>query len=591
MSTVPPAGTHAGAGAPAYARHRPEGTLLYRLVEEHYPAFVARLAAEGRTLPRHVAREFEDFLGCGRLENGFLRVACEGCRAERLVAFSCKRRGFCPSCGARRMAESAALLVDEVFPARPVRQWVLSVPWQLRLLFANDPGVMGAALGVVHRCITSHLITKAGLSVKDARTGAVTLIQRFGGALNLNVHFHMLFLDGVYVKRPDGTLRFRRIGAPTSAELDALTRIIAHRIGRLLERRGLLERDAENAWLAGDDGAEPTPIDELRAASVTYRVAIGPRRGQKAFTVRTLPPAPDEPLDDQPDGAGGFSLHAGVATGANERTKLERLCRPVSVRQPSRPVREAAVAHRRRPCPLPVQDPLARRHHRRRARAARLPRPPRRARSQAAREPHPLPRRVRSQQPLPRARHACRARPGCQQSARRPLFRPCRRLRATCFERLGAASQTCLRHRRRGLRRLRRATSNHRLHRGPSHRRIDPGPSRTPGPRIGLDRHRRPLPCSSEPPGDRAPSLTGSHRLAHPDVPRSAPYRASPGAEPAASGVAVPVAWARLAEGPVPGLATVRAASPAPGRACRAREPPHVSSRTELPEGACAGSR
>ena len=159
MSTVPLAGRHAGAGAPAYARHRPEQTLLYRLVEEHYPAFVARLAAEGRTLPWHVAREFEDFLACGRLEHGFLRVACDGCRAERLVAFSCKRRGFCPSCGARRMAESAALLVDEVFPARPVRQWVLSVPRQLRLLFAHDSGTMSAVLGVVNRCITSHLAT------------------------------------------------------------------------------------------------------------------------------------------------------------------------------------------------------------------------------------------------------------------------------------------------------------------------------------------------------------------------------------------------------------------------------------------------
>ena len=79
---------------------------------------------------------------------------------------------------------------------------------------------MSAALGVVNRCITSYLVAKPGLTREGARTGAVTLIQRFGGALNLNVHFHMLFLDGVYVERSDGTLRFRRIGAPTSAELE-----------------------------------------------------------------------------------------------------------------------------------------------------------------------------------------------------------------------------------------------------------------------------------------------------------------------------------------------------------------------------------
>ncbi len=67
--------------------------------------------------------EFDDYLKCGRLEHGFLRVRCDTCHFERLVAFSCKMRGFCPSCGARRMAETAALLADDVFPDVPLRQW------------------------------------------------------------------------------------------------------------------------------------------------------------------------------------------------------------------------------------------------------------------------------------------------------------------------------------------------------------------------------------------------------------------------------------------------------------------------------------
>ena len=96
------------AGGLAYARHRPEETRLYRLVEQHYPAFVASLAEQGKVLPAYVEREFEAYLKCGRLEHGFLRVRCESCHFERLVAFSCKKRGFCPSCGARRMAETAA---------------------------------------------------------------------------------------------------------------------------------------------------------------------------------------------------------------------------------------------------------------------------------------------------------------------------------------------------------------------------------------------------------------------------------------------------------------------------------------------------
>ena len=126
-----PAGREAssGVGAARYERHRPEQTLLYQLVQEYYPAFKAHLVEQGGALPGYVEQEFEDYLKCGRLEHGFLRVRCDSRHAEHLVAFSCKHRGFCPSCGARRMAESAAFLVDEVFPEQSVRQWVLSFPY------------------------------------------------------------------------------------------------------------------------------------------------------------------------------------------------------------------------------------------------------------------------------------------------------------------------------------------------------------------------------------------------------------------------------------------------------------------------------
>jgi hypothetical protein len=97
----------------------------------------------------------------------------------------------------RRTAESAALLVDEVFPEQAVRQWVLRVPYPLRFLFANRPDIMGAVLAVFYRVIATRLIRKAGFSAKRAHTGAVTLIRRSESALNLNPQFHMLFLDGV----------------------------------------------------------------------------------------------------------------------------------------------------------------------------------------------------------------------------------------------------------------------------------------------------------------------------------------------------------------------------------------------------------
>jgi hypothetical protein len=228
---------------PGYARHRPESTLLYQLVEQHYPAFRELRAETGRPLPGHVQEEFEAYLKCGRLEEGFLRVRCERCHAEKLVAFSCKKRGFCPSCGARRMAETAALLADEVLPERPLRQWVLSLPHALRFLLATNPAALTLVLGVVYRTIARHLIGKAGLTRTRAATGAVTLIQRFGSALNLNIHFHMLFLDGVYLFKGAHPPLFRPVAGPSANELQRLVEQIGAQEGQVLERRGLIERE------------------------------------------------------------------------------------------------------------------------------------------------------------------------------------------------------------------------------------------------------------------------------------------------------------------------------------------------------------
>ena len=72
-------------GHVTYERHRPEHTLLDQLIEQHYPALIAQLDAQGRSLPPHVHQEFEAYLKCGRLEHGFLRVRCATCQPERLV--------------------------------------------------------------------------------------------------------------------------------------------------------------------------------------------------------------------------------------------------------------------------------------------------------------------------------------------------------------------------------------------------------------------------------------------------------------------------------------------------------------------------
>ena len=312
-----------------YERHRPEQTLLYQLIQRYYPEFEALMAAQGRALTAYVCQEFEDYLRCGRLEHGFLRVRCETCQHEKLVAFSCKRRGFCPSCGARRMVDSAALLVDEILPREPLRQWVLSVPFPLRFLFASYPHLLGKALGIVYRTLATHLVHKAGLTHRAARTGAVTFIQRFGSALNLNVHFHMVLLDGVYVTGGEAaTPVFRQVRGPTPAERQALVQQISERLCRYLLREGLLTQDMENSYLELD--SEDQPMQHVHGHSITYRVAVGPRQGSKMLMLQSLPPSATQRVDNEVGKVGGFSLHSGVAIRAHQRGKLERLCRYVA---------------------------------------------------------------------------------------------------------------------------------------------------------------------------------------------------------------------------------------------------------------------
>ena len=202
------------------------------------------------------------------------------------------------------------------------------MPYALRFVFASQPAIMGRVLAIVYRTIATHLINKAGVSRNTARTGAVTLIQRFGSALNLNLHFHMLFLDGVYVEQPTGAVHFRWVIAPTSAELTELAQRIAQRIGRYLERQGLLQRDAQHSYLAGER-IDETPMDPLWGHSITWRIAVGPQAGRKVMTLQTLP-AGDQGQTHAPGNVGGFSLHAGVAIRANQRNKRERLCRYIA---------------------------------------------------------------------------------------------------------------------------------------------------------------------------------------------------------------------------------------------------------------------
>src|SRR5437879_8343098 len=124
-----------------YVPRDPSHTVLYTVIAEHLETFLASLAddPEAKGLPAYVQREFYDYLPCGILAHGFLRLGCDTCKQELLLPFSCKRRGFCPSCAARRMAQTAAHLATRAIPWLPPRQWVVPAPAPLRYCSAASP--------------------------------------------------------------------------------------------------------------------------------------------------------------------------------------------------------------------------------------------------------------------------------------------------------------------------------------------------------------------------------------------------------------------------------------------------------------------
>ena len=181
-------------GVREYVPRNPEKTVLYNVVAGYLETFLTRQRERDRVVPRFVEQELRAFLDCGVLARGFLRVHCDACGLDRLVPYSCKRRSICPSCGGRRMADTAAHLVDRVIPEVPVRQWVLSVPFALRYRLAYDSSLVTDILQIFVRAIFASIRRMAGIpaSNRQAGCGAVAFVQRFSDALNLDPHFHVL---------------------------------------------------------------------------------------------------------------------------------------------------------------------------------------------------------------------------------------------------------------------------------------------------------------------------------------------------------------------------------------------------------------
>jgi hypothetical protein len=310
----------------AYQRHIPEETILYKTIQQHLNTFIAQCESMDKPVPTFVQKELEAYLRCGILAHGFARIYCHECHFDRLVALSCKKRGFCMSCIARRNSETAAHLVDSVIPHIPTRQWVLSVPMPLRFLIAFDSRALKVVIDAFTAGIFSWLKRKANeqgivLSAKKMRPGSVTFVQRFGSALNLNVHLHAVFSDGVYLESDTSKPLFEQVPAPTLADIRHITEKIARRVHRWLEQR---MNDSE----IGDDFAQKEPLlSQCYAASMRYLTALGKCAGQPLMRVIAEMDPENKNADREARTVLGYNMHASIPIEAHDRRGLEKLLR------------------------------------------------------------------------------------------------------------------------------------------------------------------------------------------------------------------------------------------------------------------------
>ena len=223
------------------------------------------------------------------------------------------------------MVSHALRWVEDVFPRVPVRQWVLTVPWGRRWLFARHHQLARGVFKIAMHGIFSRYrrwARKKGYT--DIQCGSVSVVQRFGSALNLNVHLHALMMDGVYAKHPKQGrgLHFVRVPTPRTEEVEQLVMKIARKAERWLSKQGY---ESSEDWDVSDEDAMPL----FQEASIVGKTATGSRRGLKIRRVQRFA-GREFQLPKRCASVGGYNLHGGIQVSAKNRKGLETLCRYIA---------------------------------------------------------------------------------------------------------------------------------------------------------------------------------------------------------------------------------------------------------------------
>ncbi len=234
-----------------YRARNPLKNPLNRLVQDNLAEFDAWLKEPpaGKLRPHPgVITALEKFTECGVLRYGAVRYRCPGCGHDVFVAFSCKRRGLCPSCDGKRSAIMVAAALDRLLPPARYRQWVLVIPKRLRYFVNALPELAGYLSKLLAREINRYLKQKAA-----GVPAQLHFIQRFGGALNLHIHIHAVVSDGTFILENNALclnrLLFRPVDGPDEEELVKIVQSIRRKLLRRLVRLGCLPREAGEEML------------------------------------------------------------------------------------------------------------------------------------------------------------------------------------------------------------------------------------------------------------------------------------------------------------------------------------------------------
>ena len=238
MAATPALSPKADACPPRYRPRNPRLSSLYQLLESHYESvksvwedrFERRYGFWRGLYDTAVARYFD----CGLFESGFARVKCTKCPREFLVAFSCKGRALCPSCGAKRAAIFSEMLQHQILTDVPHAQWVFSIPKMLRPYFLHHRELLGDMARLAYETVREMMA--AAVDEPDARPGMVAVIQTFSSSLKWNPHIHSIVSRGVF--KPDGTWIPVPYVDAHQAEL-----LFRHKLFALLRNRGLISQD------------------------------------------------------------------------------------------------------------------------------------------------------------------------------------------------------------------------------------------------------------------------------------------------------------------------------------------------------------